>query len=187
MFATQTTQLNHLYNQHRDLYCPLTFNREMLLSGSMGFFHSSRYWFGRLVWSKTLWAFVFFITVTMHTIPRHYLIACSLFQGWNSDHIVQFMNITSQAGNKLDCWHCLYHPSSLDAKFSGSAKPVSETSWCQPNLAYLFPNIPNYQQQPLKHFHMLSIVHYSDPGHRFNLGEEESNYNYSLCYNHTQT
>lgn len=97
----------------------------------------------------------------------HYVIACSLFQGWNSDHTVQFMNIISPTGNKLDCWHCLHCPWSLDAKFWGSAETVSKASWHQPNLAYLLPSTPNYQQ-PLKHIHMLRpMVHYDAPGHRF--------------------
>lgn len=124
----------------------------------MGFLHSSRCRTDLASWHEVKQHhehLSFLYCYIMHTVSFNYIIACSLFQGWNSDHIFQFMNTISQAGNKLDCWHCLYHPWSLDAKFWGSGEPVSEASWCQPNLAYFLPNTPNYQQQPLKHIHML--------------------------------
>lgn len=103
-------------------------------------------------WNNITSICLFYNCYIMHTISCNYIIACFLFQGWHSDHIAQFMNIISRAGNKLDCWHC---QRSLDARFWGSAEPVSEAFWCQPNLVYLLPNTPNYQQQPLKHIHVL--------------------------------
>lgn len=78
-------------------------------------------WQGGMKWNDVMSTFLSYNCYIIYTMIGSYLVITLLLvplsQGWNSNHIIQFMNTISQAVNKLDYWYCLHHPQLLHAIF----------------------------------------------------------------------